>query len=361
MPTQFIPTGYGTIQVITDYGNQGEFTVEQARSQFGYTGGSGDRRTVAAGGTPPAVPAPIPAQSGGMSADARAQQRWDSGLREGPNPYPIGSPQNPAPQAPAPQNPAPPIIDIAKLPFKNSPAYKALPADLKALVDIGVRSFVGTPEQQAIFADALVRARDLADPYAKTQLTLGLGEFKSKIAFAQGDLERAHKVIQETRDQISQDVSASKEFLSLEQQAELSTQLRTYDEDLLTIADQAAEKGLTFATGYRSRALAEERRTAQYQDVVQSSKRTYNFKIKDLELRAARGDVDAANKLADVNARGSFNLEDIGRSAEKVLGTSRLGELPTNPDYVPATGVLGDVEQKRRQAIIDTASLSIPK
>ena len=50
MATQFIPTGYGTIQVITDFGPQGEFTIEEARSQYGYTGTAQDKRTQEAGG-----------------------------------------------------------------------------------------------------------------------------------------------------------------------------------------------------------------------------------------------------------------------------------------------------------------------
>ena len=276
-----------------------------------------------------------------------------------PAPVPIApiSPPQPLPPAVAPLPPPTLAPPPATAVFKSTTAYKALPQDLKDLVDLGFSAFSGTEGQQRIFTDALVSAQALADPYAKTQLELARGEFESKIAFGQGDLERASEVITRTRDQISQDVSAGKEFLSLEQQAEISKETTKYSEDLLTIADQAAEKGLTFATGARSRVLFEERRGAQLQDVIQSSQRTYNFKIKELELKAARGDIGAQKQLTDLRAKSAFQLEQIGRFAEKVLGTANL---PGTPGYVPVGGVLGDIEQERRKTILEAAKLGLP-
>ena len=250
----------------------------------------------------------------------------------------------------------------AKGAFKESSYYKGLSDDLKGLVDLAFSTFSGTPEQQRIFSDALANAQALADPYSKTQLALARGEFESKIAFSQGDLKRASDVIKRTRDQLLEDIGTGKEALSLEQQAEISRQSTAYQSDLLEIADQAAEKGLTFATGARSRSLAEERRGEQFQDVIQSSNRTYNLKNKELELRATRGDVDAQKQLEDIKAKSSFNLEQIGRSAERVLGTLGTSNLSGGtPNYTPVGGSLGDIEQERREAIISAASLAIPK
>jgi len=257
--------------------------------------------------------------------------------------------------------PPSPVLAPVKSVFKDTAAYKRLSPDLQALVDTAFSFFRGTPDEQEIFATSLIQAQAMADPYSKAQLALAIGEFQSRIAFAQGDFTRASEIITRTRDQIAEDVTAQKGNLTLEQQAEIARQVRDYDEDLLSIADQAAEKGLTFATGARSRALAEERRSTQYQDVVQSSQRRYNFQIKELELKAARGDTDAQKQLADIKAKSEFQLQDIGRSAEQVLGTTTLPKLTTGtPEYIPVGGVLGDIEQKRRQAIIESASLGLP-
>src|SRR3990167_9283056 len=241
---------------------------------------------------------------------------------------------------------------------KDSASYKALSADEKELVDLAFSTFTGTDEEQRIFADALSNAMKLADPYTKAQLALFRGEFQSQIAFLKGDLERASEIITRTRDELSQDVSSAKEFLSLEQQADIAQQTTRYEEDLLSIADQAAEKGLTFATGARSRSLSEERRGAQYQDVIQSGRREYNFRTRELELRASRGDIDAQKKLQDLRAQSSFKLEDIGRSAEKVLGSTNV---PGGTGYTATGGVLGSLEQERRESVINLAGLGLPQ
>ena len=241
--------------------------------------------------------------------------------------------------------------------FKDSSAYKALSADERELVDMAFSTFSGTEEEQRIFSDALRQATEMADPYAKAQLALFRGEYESKIAYSKGDLERASEIITRTRDELSQDVSSAKEFLSLQEQAEIAQETTKYDEDLLTIADQAAEKGITFSTGARSRALAEERRGAQFQDVIQSGRREFNFRTKELELKASRGDIDAQKRLADLRAKSSFQLEDIGRSAEKVLGSTNV---PGGTGYNPTGGVLGSIEQSRRESVIDLASMGLP-
>ncbi|MCR4307640.1 MAG: hypothetical protein NUV80_03695, partial [Candidatus Berkelbacteria bacterium] len=208
-----------------------------------------------------------------------------------------------------------------------------------------------------IFADALTQAQALADPYTHAQLSLALGEYQSQLAFLQGDLERASEVITRTREELLQDVSASKEFLSLEQQADISKETEKYGEDLLTIADAATEKGLTFATGARSRALAEERRGTQFKDVIQSDQRIYNFKIRELELKAARGDVKAQKDLEDLRARNAFQLSQIGSAAETLLGSINL---PSTPGYTPVGGVIGSIQQDENEAIINAAGLALP-
>lgn len=281
-----------------------------------------------------------------IADQGKGQKYWKVAPAPAPAPAPTPTP------TPTPS----PVAPVKSL-FKDSTAYKALPTDLKGLVDLAYSSFTGTPEEQQVFANALTQAQALADPYSKAQLALSLGEFQSKIAFSQGDLERASLAITTARDAIRESVGASKEFFSLEQQADLAREEIKYSGDLLDIADQAAEKGLTFATGARSRVLAEERRGAQFQDVVQSTRRRTNQQVKELELRAARGETDAVQQLADIKATSSFKLEEIGRSAEKVLGTARAAPLAGATGYAPVGGVLGDIEQQRRESIINAAKL----
>jgi len=275
----------------------------------------------------------------------------------GTPPTPPGGtpPTPPGGTPPTPPGGTPPPATAA---FKNSAAYKALSPELRELVDLGFSSFTGTEAQQGAFSDALTQAQALADPYAKSQLALFKAEYGTAIAKTTSDFNTQREILDRTRNELAQDLASGKEFLSLENQADMAKTLRGYDEDLLTIADQAAEKGITFATGARSRALAEERRVTQFQDVVQSSSRRFNFQQKELELKAARGDTSAAKQLEALATKRGFDIESIGQAAEKVLGSTGV---PATEGFTPVGGALGSIEQERRKSIFDIASFEIPK
>ena len=244
--------------------------------------------------------------------------------------------------------------------FKNTTAYKALSSDAQALVDMAFSAFSGTPEQQNIFSNALTQAQTLADPYAKSQLMLSGAEFGLAIARSTNDYEKQAEILKRTQTDIASELKLNKDFLSLEQQSDIARETGKYSEDFLTIADQAAEKGITFGTGARSRALAEERRSTQFQDVIQSTQRKYNFQVKELELKAARGDVDAQKRLDTIQKEQGFELQKIGQSAERVLGSASAGGLGLT-GFTPQGGALGDVEQQRRESIIKLAGAAITK
>jgi hypothetical protein len=253
---------------------------------------------------------------------------------------------SPTPSSTPPLDITKPVMAAA---FKTTAAYQALPQGIKDFVDIAYNLIeVGGEDEAKLFSNAITQAQAVADPYYKTQLTLAKAEVLGSIAEKNADFETKREIIQRARDELLADVGSNKEFLSLEQQAEISRTVKTYDEDLLSIADQAAEKGITFATGARSRALAEERRSAQFSDVVQSSQRQYNFKIKELELKAARGDTDAQKQLSALSGQKTFAMQQIGRAAEEVLGTANL---PAVEGYAPTGGVLGKIEEEKRKAI----------
>lgn len=239
--------------------------------------------------------------------------------------------------------------------FRDSAAYKALPSDLREFVDLAYGLIeVGGANEAQMFANALKQAQGAADPYYKTLMSLARAEVLGSIAEQNFDYETKSEAIRRARNELMEDVRLNKDFLTLEQQAEIAREVRKYDEDLLDIADIAAEKGLTFATGARSRARAEELRGMEYQDVVQSSGRQFNFQIRELELRAARGDVEAEKQLAALTGKRNLALQGIGRAAEEVLGSANL---PSIPGFTPTGGAVGKIEEEKRRAIAsDTAA-----
>ena len=238
--------------------------------------------------------------------------------------------------------------------FQETNEYKSLPPESKDFVDIAYNLIeVGGEAEAKFFANAVAQAQAIADPYYKTQLSLAGAEVLGAIAEKNNDFETRKEVIERVRDELMQDVSSNKEFLTLEQQADISRNIRQYDEDLLTIADEAAEKGLTFATGARSRALAESRRGEQFQDVIQSGQRRFNFQIKELELKAARGDTSAQKELEALTGQKGFALQQIGRAAEEVLGSANV---PAIPGFTPTGSALGKIEEEKRRTTISDVS-----
>ena len=263
-----------------------------------------------------------------------------------------GAAPAPSPSGTATVAPATTTVDLTKAvtaAFKDTDAYKALSQEAKDFVDIAYNLIeVGGEEEARMFTNAIAQAQAVADPYFKTQLALAKAEVFSAVAEKNFDYETRKEVIERARGELMEDIASNKEFLSLEQQAEIGRQVKEYDLDLLAIADQAAEKGLTFATGARSRALAEERRGEQYQDVVQSGKRRYNLQVKELELKAARGDVDAQKELEALKTKRGFSLQQIGRAAEEVLGSANV---PAIDGFAPTGGALGKIEEEKRRAV----------
>lgn len=297
--------------VATSYAGPAAKTIEQATAEFQagtgrlpYQAGPESRPVVAGGGVSPAP--------GGL------------------NPAMTSSPTN--------------------VEFKNTDAYKALSDEDKSFVDMAFQLIAVGGEQEArFFANAITQAKAIADPYFKSQLTLAMGEIGGKIAELNLDYDTKREILDRTQKELLEDVSAQKEFLTLEQQADIARLTREYDQDILQIRDVAAERGLTFATGARSRVEAERQRGLTFSDVIESSRRRTNFRVRELELKASRGDVAAKKQLEAMTGQRRFGLASLGRVGEAQLGTANL---PGIEGYVPTGGVPGEIEERKRKAII---------
>lgn len=236
--------------------------------------------------------------------------------------------------------------------YKDTEAYKNLTDDEKKFVDTTYNLLkVGGEKEAEIYSNAIKQAKAISDPYFKAQLVLAEAEVKGSIAELNQDFDAKKEIIERAKKELLEDVDIATEFLTLEEQAEVARLSREFDQDLLTIADQAADKGLTFATGRRSRIEAERARGEQFADVVQSSQREFNLRKRELELRAERGDTDAARQLEDLTAKRGLSLERIGRRATEVLGTEATAELGVE-GFTPVEGIPGTIEKEKQESIL---------
>ncbi len=237
--------------------------------------------------------------------------------------------------------------------FHEFSAYKNLSEDDKFFIDemFSLIQFGGEAEAR-IFANAIKQAKAIADPFFKAKLGLALAETIGQIAEVTGDFQTKKEILERARDELLEDVRLGRDFFTLEQQGDVARLSNDYQQDILQIADIAAEKGLTFATGARSRQLAESRRQDQFGDVFQSTTRRFNLRIKELELRASRGETAAQKELESLRGQRKLSLQQIGRGAEELLGTEAVSGIGGLGGFTPVGGVIGNIEEQKRRSLI---------
>lgn len=280
-----------------------------------------------------------------------AERFLATGSVEAPPPAPQPEPTPPAPGNLTKDN----ITDVpTDVEFRNTDAYKNLTQDEKDFIDMGFQLITLGGEQDArVFANAISEAKKIADPYFKAQISLTQAEIVGKISELNLDYDTKKEIIERTQKELSEDVASQKEFLTLEQQADIAKATKTLDQDLLNLRDQAASKGLTFSTLSES---AQSRTTGNTQNVIESTQRQNNFKIKALETQAARGNTSAQAQLAAMQKQKTLGFQTLGRSAESTLGSAGISSALTGGGYAPVGGVGGTIEEEKRKAIIGDTS-----
>ena len=235
--------------------------------------------------------------------------------------------------------------------YKTTSFYTSLTADQKSLIDTsyGVLD-VGDDADYEALTKAITAAAALADPYEKSLLAMARAEIDSNIAKVAGDYKTSSDIIKNAQASLIETVAANKEFLTLEQQSDLAVTAQQYGKDLISIANDAADKGLTFATGEQSRIGAEARRSTEYANVVQTTNRAFNFKTKSLEMQAAQGDREAQLKLQDIQTNKQFNIQKIGQEYEKMMGSSAMPDLA---GYTKVGGLTGSIAEDKQKKFAD--------
>lgn len=204
----------------------------------------------------------------------------------------------------------------------NDPAFQQLTDDQKlvALYQEKIQR-EDNVQKQAWMEEALNEAIEQSEPYMKNELRIAQDEVKRGFAEAKGDYKTSAEILNRRIDNIEQDLEENKEFLSMEQQAELSRVAQGYEIQRDNLVETHALSGMTFST---KRQLAEKRMTDEEKGIVESTKRQYNKKIADLQKEADRGDLEAQKQLEDLQRQLNEDLTRMGREFEEEYGTENL-------------------------------------
>jgi len=226
--------------------------------------------------------------------------------------------------------------------LKNDPSFQALPPDLKEIAIYNYEVQKSNDQQKADkLSKALEMATQQADPYWKSILLIAQDEVLRGFEQAQGDFESSIQRQQRIMENIQKDLTYNKDFLSLEQQTELANISRQYEYNTENLVQGAANAGLTFST---KRKIAEKRLAEENQGMVESSQRQYNKQLRDLQESASRGTTETQQEIEDLQRRMGDYTTNLGRSAEKYLGTDNL---PSLPGYQALGNVTGDMYEEK--------------
>jgi len=242
--------------------------------------------------------------------------------------------------------------DMSQLPsnITSSPQWSQLSPDQQALIKLYYSgSQAGTAEQKARIDLALNEAIKVADPWLKEQVNIVKDELNRGAGSIQGDYQSKSNDLQNRVKSIQEDLAYNKENLTLDQQTELSSQLRKYKGDLFNIQQSAAEAGLAFSS---PRTTAESNLGAANQDIVQSTQQKYGRALREQEMTAQRNLATLKQGAADLERQRQESLTTIQRGAEKQLGSN------TTPIFagVPQLGGLsGTIPGQQGQYVTNLA------
>jgi len=234
--------------------------------------------------------------------------------------------------------------------LENDPNYAALPEDLRKVAayfeNVGLAS---NTEQGTRLIQALQTASSQADAYMKQFFRIAedtmirtADEYQS--AFGTQS-ERLNKRILE----LQEDLSKNKEFLTLEEQSDLTRMSNNYTANLKATQGTMAAAGLTQST---IRSEAETRLAEQNQGLVEDTQRQYSKRISDLETYAARGSTEAKSELENLKESLGYNITNIGRELETNVGSENM---PALSGYNPLGNITGTLPEQKTKDIAQRA------
>lgn len=358
---------------------------------------------------------------------------------------------------------------ISALPdaIKNDPTFQNLPTDLKEIAVYNYNVQVENNAQKVkALADSLEAATAQAGPYWANIIRIAQTEVQNGFAEITGDYNAQNENMKRQIKYIEEDLATNKQNLSLEEQASLGSlaadlrdRQQTYERNMMYLGGEkasqlanleleynknvddinrnttftneekasalekiaqnftaargqvigaAADAGLTFST---KRKIAEQRLSKENEGLVESTNRSYNKTLADLEsakaftnagyasnvasterqfgqrtaeeeqafqtsqrliqeerekiqrqyaaeiakyeTEAQRGNVQAQAAMADLSRKLTQSIQNLGLSAEKYLGTDKL---PTLPGYAPLGGVTGGLYEDMTKDIASRQS-----
>lgn len=231
----------------------------------------------------------------------------------------------------------------------NDPSFKALPSDMQEFLKTYYSTIsTGSKENQERLLKALDIAQGQSNAYIGEIIRTTKSELERQIGIKTDDANSQIQELVTGINRIKQDLATGEGDLTVEEQAELKRLQRNYEIKLDSLRENVAAAGLTFSS---RRALAESRLEEEQADYIESTERKFARELRDLRLRASRGEEDAQTKIAEIERNRGIDVATLSRTAEQKVGTANL------PSSAQGTigGVAGEVVNKQWEDILARA------
>jgi hypothetical protein len=186
-------------------------------------------------------------------------------------------------------------------------------------------------DKKKAFQDALNLATEQADPYWREKINLVKDEAERAFGTLTADEASEEEKLSRRSQAIAEDLKYNKEYLTAEEQAELSRQKDDYDKQLLTIRENMATRGLTSST---ISTQAHEQLATASENVIGSVQRQYAKKQRDLGVGAERDVADITAQLVDLKRKLGEGKTDVARKAETYLGSGTAAGIQGASSYL---------------------------
>lgn len=251
-----------------------------------------------------------------------------------PNPTVPVTPQTPTPTTPTPSTPTPTNPTTPNTPTTPSATAQAdqvleqylsssaLPEDQKAIIRT-IYQATGSNDVETVerLKSAMAAAKEYNQPYFKAQLNLALDALDRGISSNETDLGYRESSLQNTLNDLRNDIASSKDYLTFQQSQELKDLERNYGVQLENTQDSMAATGFTNSS---RRVKTEGLLRDQYDGIVQSTNRGYMEKSNALTNQLTRNERNTAADLSYYQDKNTQSNIGMLRQAENQLGTTNL-------------------------------------
>lgn len=260
---------------------------------------------------------------------------------------PSGTPANPAPASPSGTSGAPATPgsssqqttqaqQLTDQQFQDWLGQQNLSADQKAAVS-AIYGAIGNNDQATAdkVLSAMKAAAQYSDPYFKAQISIATDALTRGLSSNEHDLAFKETSLNNTLQDLTRNIGASKDYLTFQQQQELTDLKQKYETDLSGTQDALASRGMT-SSSVRNR--QEEILGDNYNGMVESTNKQLAYQTGNMDAQLASAQRDNTQQLAYYEKLAGDQRLNALRGTEEQIGSKGLTDLGYS-----GTDVLGGV------------------